>query len=121
MGKIPGCYSVRFGGAFSCVSVVNRTTAYPFFRVSVFTMSEPDIRYVLGALDQALNVFRQNEGRLTASQIRARSMISVTRAEMAQALAEVSHDPAAGTELFIDGAVVMTPVALGHPESQRSA
>lgn len=69
-------------------------------------MSESDVRQILHALDQALNVFRQNEGRLTAAQIRARSMLSITRSEMAQTLSDACHDRKRGTELFIDQALI---------------
>ena len=82
-------------------------------------MQEADVRQIISALDHALRIFRQNEGHLTATQIRARSMLSVTRTEMAQALSEAGEDH--GAEFLGDGAVVMTPVALGHTDSKRSA
>jgi hypothetical protein len=65
-------------------------------------MNELEIRQVIHALDHALNVFRQNEGRLTAAQVRARSMISITRSEVAQSLSDACHDRLSGTERFID-------------------
>lgn len=48
-------------------------------------MSEHEVSKVLKALESALNVFRQNEGRLTVAQIRARSMLSMIRSELAPA------------------------------------
>lgn len=72
-------------------------------------MSEVDVKRVLHALDDVLNVFRQNEGKLSAVQVRARSMVSVTRSELAQAFSDACHDRKKGTELFIDGTAFRPP------------
>ena len=45
-------------------------------------MEPDDARRVVQCLDEALRIFRQYEGRLTTSHVRARSMLSVVRAEL---------------------------------------
>jgi hypothetical protein len=74
---------------------------------------------VLHALDHALNVFRHNEGHLAVAEIRARSLITVTRADLAQALSDACHERELGTELFIDGHAF--PRADGPLDQQRTA
>jgi hypothetical protein len=66
------------------------------------SMSETDTRQVLDALDQALDVFRRYEGRLSAAQIRARSMLSITHSEIAQVLSDAGRDRAGRSGLFVD-------------------
>jgi hypothetical protein len=65
-------------------------------------MTETEISQIIHSLDHALNIFRRNEGRLTAAQIRARSLLAVTRSEMAQALSDSCHDRKLGTEVFVN-------------------
>lgn len=64
-------------------------------------MSEADVRRVIQGLDQVLRVFRQNEGRLTGAQIRARSMLSIVRSEIAQSLADGHYEHADGLRAFV--------------------
>lgn len=81
-------------------------------------MSEADVRQVIEGIDAALNVFRRNEGRLTVSQIRARSMLSVVRSEVAEGLSQTFRQRARGAELFVDGHVLPPPLP---PQTERSA
>jgi len=67
-------------------------------------MTDADLAHIIHALDQALNTFRRHEGRLTAAQVRARSLLAVTRTELAQALSDACHNREAGTEVFVDPA-----------------
>lgn len=49
-------------------------------------MTETDSKQLLAWLDSALDVFRLNEGLLSAREIRILSMLSVARAELAAEL-----------------------------------
>lgn len=63
-------------------------------------MTEAEQYHIIRNLDQALNAFRQNEGRLAAAEIRARTMLAIVRSEIAQGLADSCHGSKLGTERF---------------------
>ena len=84
-------------------------------------MSEADVRQVIQHLDQALRVLRQNEGRLTAAQVRVRSMISIARSEIAVSLSDAARERAKGAELFIASDVGGSPHSTAPFSEQRSA
>ena len=65
-------------------------------------MIQRDVIQTIRGLDEVLNVFRMNEGRLSARQIRARTMLSIARSEIAQDLSDACHDLKEGTELFVE-------------------
>jgi hypothetical protein len=50
------------------------------------SMAESELRKVIAWLDASLEVFRANEGRLTAAEIRLRSLIAVLHAEAGEQL-----------------------------------
>jgi hypothetical protein len=60
-------------------------------------MTETDTRRIIDWIDSALELFRNNEGRLTAQEVRVLSMIAVARRELVDTLAG-SRQPRASRE-----------------------
>jgi hypothetical protein len=56
-------------------------------------MTETDSRKILDWLDSALELFRANEGQLSAREIRILSMIAVARQELVTNLNEGKRSP----------------------------
>ena len=53
-------------------------------------MSESDLKKIVTCVDDALEVFRKNEGRLTALEVSVKSMLCVVRNQVADQLSRQS-------------------------------
>lgn len=87
--------SYQAQGAESFSSLLAGAAAKHSYAGERSQLAPGDLESILIFADGALELFRKNEGRLNAVEIRLRSMLAVVRAQVADELARAKGDEAA--------------------------